>query len=214
MPPQKKNEYDSHVSGSHVSLMRSKDGAKNGLEIGTCNVKTVGLENFIRTIIKEIDLNLTDDAIFNLNDRGILYKWDDVFKVENTYAQCLSISKRLYECRSYTHEPEKGLTYFILEEFNHRSYSFLPDFKFYVLIFCWYDKTTRSVTKVSVQYDQHSFFLHCFGVQHVWRWLIANILTPPALVWAKCYRASGLVNPLTFIAQIFLFIWLLSKLFS
>jgi hypothetical protein len=101
-----------------------------------------------------------------------------------------------------------------MEEFNQRSYPFLPEFSCHILIFCWYNTETRSVTKVSVQYDQYSFFLHCLGIERLWRWVIGNILTPPARLWAKAYFATGLVNPFTFVAQIALFVWGISKLCS
>lgn len=208
MPPQQQKR--TNFPDQSQRLVSSKDK----IEIGACQVDQIGLENFIRTIVDEIDLNLTENVEFNLNDRGIIHKWSDVFNIEATYAKCLGISKRLYKCQSYTHEPSNCVTYFILEEFNKRTTSFLPEFKFYVLVFCWYDKETRSVTKVSVQYDQHSFFLHCLGIEGLWRWTIANVLTPPAKLWARAYFATGLVNPFTFIAQIALFAWGISKLCS
>jgi hypothetical protein len=211
MPPQqhKRSEFP-QTKGQSQRLVSAKDQR----EIGACAVEEVGLQNFIQSIVKEIDLNLTEEVLFNLNDRGVLQKWSDVFQIEATYAKCLGISKRLYQCHSYTHEPSNGVSYFVLEEFNKRTWTFLPEFKFYVLVFCWYDKETRSVTKVSVQYDQHSFFLHCLGIEGLWRWTIANILTPPAKYWAKAYFATGFVNPFTFIAQIALFVWGISKLLS
>jgi len=208
MPPQQKNRPG--VS----NLTHSITTCKEKIEVGSCDVNEVGLENFIRCIVNEIQLHLTEDVEFNLNDRGLLYKWKDVFNIEATYAKCLGIGKRLYKCHAYTHEPTKGLTYFVLEEFNQRSLPFLPDFKFHVLIFCWYDKNTRAVTKVSVSYDQHSFFLHCMGIEGLWRWTIGNVLTPPAKMWARAYMATGWVNPFTFLAQIVLFAWGITKLCS
>lgn len=185
----------------------------NGAIVSSCSVSVIGLERFIRTIMKEINLNMKENVEFNLNDRGILYKWDDVFQVESAYTTCLGISKRFYEAKGYTWEPEKSLTYFILEEFNERSFSFLPAFKFYVLVFCWYDEN-RTVTKVSVQYDQMSFFMHVLGVQKVYRFLLGNILTPPARLWSKCFLRSGICHPLTFLFQIVVLIYILINIIS
>jgi hypothetical protein len=212
MPPQQKLNLE-RLDGSfptsrrHNASSSSSSSLLVSRDIGSCSVQQIGLENFIRTIVKEINLNLTDSVEFNLNNRGVLYSWNDVFRVEATYSKCLGISQRLYQCHAYTHEPSQGLTYFVLEEYNRRTMSFLPEFKFHVLVFCWYDKGTRSVTKVSVQYDQHSFFLHCFGMDKVWHWFIANVLTPPAKVWARVYCSTGFVNPMTFVVQVVLFIW-------
>lgn len=207
-PDAEEDDFPSSTNRRHNPL------SSNSTVIGACGVQQIGLENFIRTIVKEIHLNLTDTVEFNLNNRGVLYSWDDVFRVEATYSKCLGISQRLYRCHAYTHEPSQGLTYFILEEFNQRSMSFLPEFKFYVMVFCWYDKVTRSVTKVSVQYDQHSFFLHCLGLDRLWHLLIASILTPPAKLWARVYCATGWVNPFTFVVQLLLLVWCISSYFK
>jgi hypothetical protein len=216
MPPQQNESQLNAISynaSSTANRLVSKGGNDNLLrEIGSCAVSAVGLENFINAIVKEIDLNLKEDVEFNLNDRGVLFKWKDVYEVEATYAKCLGIRKRLYNVNAFTHEPSNNLAFFVLEEFNHRTYSFLPQFNFHVLVFCYYDPHSRFVTKVSVQYDQHSFFLHCLGVERIWRWTIANLLTPPARLWAKAYVKSGMVNPFTFVAQIVLFVWGISKL--
>mmetsp|Transcript_949 Transcript_949/g.1654 ORF Transcript_949/g.1654 Transcript_949/m.1654 type:complete len:224 (-) Transcript_949:1213-1884(-) len=207
MPPQQKFHLE-RLDGSFTTSSRHDTSPSSSSvlsrEIGSCSVQQIGLENFIRTIVKEIHLNLTDTVEFNLNNRGVLYSWNDVFRVESTYTRCLGISQRLYQCHSYVHEPAEGLTYFVLEEYNRRSASFLHDFKFHVLVFCWYDKVTRSVTKVSVQYDQHSFFLSCFGFDKMWHWWIARVLTPPAKLWARAFCATGFVNPITFAVQIVL----------
>ena len=208
MAPQRKLQYgqmdEDTDNFTHPNRLMSKTGNR---EIGSCSISEIGLENFINSIVDEINLNLKESVQFNLNDRGLLYKWKDVYEVEATYAKCLGIQKRMYQCHAFTHEPQNNVAYFVLEEFNERTYSFLPEFKFHVLVFCWYDVHTRSVTKVSVQYDQHSFFLHCMGIERIWRFMIGNVLTPPARLWAKLYFMTGLVNPFTFIAQIIVFIW-------
>lgn len=186
--------------------------SKSNVEVGYCEISEIGLENFINRIVDEADLNVVDKCEFNLNEKGIMHSFKDVYDVEATYSRCLGISKRLYTCNSYTHEPDRCMCYLVLEEFNERTYSFLPEFSCHILIFCWYDKNTRSLTKVSVQYDQQCFFLHCFGIIDGWRWFVGNIVTPPAGLWAKMFLATGYVNPFTFWAQIFLFFWVLSKL--
>lgn len=210
MPPQRKpvEEESNYYNHQNRSAVKSNDTKR--LEVGQCKVKEIGLENFIRRIVLEIDLHLTDDVEFNLNERGILYKWKDVFQVERTYSQCLGISDRLYECNAYTHDTEKKVAYFILEEYNQRISSFLPEFKFFVIVFCYYDEN-RNVTKVEVQYDQMSFFLYCFGIMQLHRWVSGNILTPFALLWMRAYKATGLVHPITFLAQIGFAIWLFSS---
>merc|ERR1712238_651039 len=67
------------------------------------------------------------------------------------------------------------------------------------------DPASRTITKVDVQYDQLSFFLHVLGLQHMWRWYIANVMTPVAMVWMKLYRRTGFVNPVTFVLQLIIF---------
>mmetsp|Transcript_23437 Transcript_23437/g.29532 ORF Transcript_23437/g.29532 Transcript_23437/m.29532 type:complete len:212 (-) Transcript_23437:66-701(-) len=211
MPPQQQDsQHLTETIGNQRVIARAND--KNQIKIGCCAVKEIGLENFIRRIVLENDLRLTNDVVFNLNERGILYSWKEVFEVERVYSQCLGISDRLYNCRSYTLEPQQQLVYFLLEEYNKRIWSFLPEFKFYVVVFCHFD-SERAVTKVEVQYDQMSFFLHCLGIIKMHRWVSANILTPIALRWMKVYKATGTVHPITFLANIGLAIWLLSKLF-
>mmetsp|Transcript_3561 Transcript_3561/g.4708 ORF Transcript_3561/g.4708 Transcript_3561/m.4708 type:complete len:207 (-) Transcript_3561:83-703(-) len=205
MPPQQKV--------SKELLYSIGNGKHDNIEVGRCAVKEVGLEKFIRSIVKEIDLHLQKDVVFNLNERGILYNWDNVFEIERVYSQCLGISNRLYQCRGYTHEEKQRVAYFILEEYNERIYSFLPDFKFFVVVFCYYD-SNRGVTKVDVQYDQMSFFLHCLGVIQLHRWVSGNVLTPFAIRWMRVYKATRLVHPITFLAQITLAIWLLYRLFA
>jgi hypothetical protein len=194
------------------------------VEVGQCAIQEVGLENFIRRIIKELNLTMKEDdddddddvdhengqsrtpsVVFNLNHMGILHGWKKVFEVERVYSTCLGISKRLYQCHGYTREPLERRTYFILEEFNQRMYPWiLPDFSYYVMVFCYYD-TNHVVTKVEVQYDQMRFFLHCLGLAQLHSWCIAHIMTPCAYLWMRLYRATGLIHPLTFLAQLFLF---------
>ncbi len=193
-----------------IQKLQSNNSSQK-IEVGRCNVNQIGLEKFIRAIVKEINLHITDDVYFNLNDRGVLYKWKDVFNVEKTYTKCLGIQERLYRCKAYTHEVDNKLAYFILEEFNKRSYGFLPDFKFHVLIFCWYDKA-GAVTKVSVQYDQMSFFLHCLGAEQIHRFIIQNLITPPAKVWANAFLNSGFANPFTFLLQVAFLLYGIAKL--
>jgi len=173
-----------------------------------CEIYEVGLERFIRRCMKELDLNMDDRVEFNLNDRGLLHKWKDVFKVERTYSQCLGISKRIYQCHGYTHKPEQRLVYFILEEENKRTYNCLPDFHFHVIILCHYD-AAGTLAKVDVRYDQMSFFLHCVGMMGLHTWFVGNILTPIACVWMRVFTAICVVNPFTFLVQISLVMWLL-----
>ena len=218
MPPQQTQGQPTtkeDVTALHSIIFpdNSATDKKQIIDVGTSTVKEIGLENFIRAIVHEIDLHLTDDVIFNLNERGLLYKWKDVFEVERVYSKCLGISNRLYNCHAYTHEPGKKLAYFILEEYNQRTAPFLPEFKFFVIVFCYYDKN-RAVTKVDVQYDQMSFFLHCLGIIQLHRWFSGHVLTPFAVFWMRLYKATGLVNPVTFLAQIGLALGLLSKLIS
>jgi len=163
-------------------------------------VAQVGLENFIRSVVQPLDLNLPDKVLFNMNGQGLMNSWEDVYFAERLYTRCLGISKRIYQTHSFTHEPEKRLAYFILEEHNERSYSFLPGFDFYVLVFCYYDDE-KNVTRVDVQYDQMSFFLNCMGLSQTHLWLVGKI-TPFALCWAKLFHATGLVSPCTFLIQL------------
>jgi hypothetical protein len=213
MPPQQTKHLDLDSSTISAGGVNGGTRPSKGIEVGSCNINEIGLESFIRRIVNEIDLHITEDCHFNLNDRAVMHKWKDVFEIEQVYTKCLGISERLYRCHSYTHEVDNRLTYFILEEFNKRSYSFLPDFKYYVLIFCWYDEN-RGVCEVSVQYDQMSFFLHCMGITNMTRWILSNISTPPAKLWAKAFAATGCVNPITFLLFIALFVWGVTKLCS
>ena len=123
---------------------------------------------------------------------------------ERVYTQCLGISKRIYQMHAFTHEPQRGLAYFILEEHNERSLPLLPGFDFHVLVFCYYNEKNE-VTAVDVQYDQLSFFLHCVGLAKVHALFVEFVLTPLAIVWAKAYCKTCLVNPFTFLLQLILF---------
>ena len=163
----------------------------------------VGLENFIQAVVKPLDLKLTPRVQFNMNGMGRMSSWEDVFFAERVYTKCLGISKRIYQTHSYTHEPEKRLAYFILEEYNERSYGFLPGFDFYVMVFTYYDEE-QNVTKVDVQYDQLGFFLHCVGLARLHAKMV-ELITPLAITWAKAFWATGLVNPATFVMQLILF---------
>ena len=185
-------------------LLNRPSSHKSTASVGMCDIHEIGLENFIRQIAKVKDLNLGEDVVFNLNERGLLYKWDDVFTVERTYSRCLGISERYYTCHGYIFKTEQNHAYFVLEEYNKRSYSFLPGFNFFVLVCTHFDPDTRMITKVDVQYDQMSFFLHVFGIQNLWRWLIGNILTPVAMIWVMAFRATRCVNPFTFLLQVVL----------
>lgn len=173
-----------------------------------CLVANVGLENFIRGIVRPLDLQLPDRVKFNMNGQGLLQSWEDVFFAERLYTRCLGISKRIYQTHAFTHEPDRKLAYFILEEHNERSLSFLPGFDFYVLVFTYYDEA-RNVTRVDVQYDQMSFFLHCMGLAQGHRWFVEKVITPFAMTWARAYHASGLVNPFTFLLQLVVVLFVL-----
>lgn len=161
----------------------------------------VGLENFIRSVVKPLELNLPDKVRFNMNGQGLMHSWDDVYTAERIYTRCLGISKRIYQTHAFTHEPDKKLAYFILEEHNERTYSFLPGFDFYVMVFTYYDED-KNVIRVDVQYDQMSFFLHCMGLAQAHMWIVEKILTPVVLCWAKIFYKTGLVNPFTFFLQL------------
>ena len=163
-------------------------------------VAQVGLENFIRSVVQPLNLNLPDKVLFNMNGQGLMNSWEDVYFAERLYTRCLGISKRIYQTHSFTHEPRKKLAYFILEEHNERSYSFLPGFDFYVLVFCYYDDD-KNVTRVDVQYDQMSFFLNCMGLAQAHLGLVGKI-TPVVLCWAKLFHATGLVSPFTFLLNL------------
>jgi len=203
MPPQ-----ETEMQHSDVRISKDEDNLKEKILVRPCEIYEIGLERFIRRCMKELNLNMNDSIEFNLNDRGLLHKWKDVFKVERTYSQCLGITKRIYQCHGYTHKPEERLVYFILEEENKRTYKCLPDFNFHVIVLCQYD-AAGTVDKVDVRYDQMSFFLHCLGMMSLHTWFVGNVLTPIACVWMRAFTAIGFVNPFTFLLQISLVMWLL-----
>jgi hypothetical protein len=195
------------TSPEAILLKHSKIDAQKTL------IAQVGLENFISSIIGPLNLHLIPNSIqFNMNGQGRLTTWEDVFLAERVYTRCLGISKRIYQTHAYTHEPDRQMAYFILEEYNERSVWFLPGFEFYVLVFTYYDDK-KNVTRVDVQYDQMSFFLHCMGLAQVHAWWVESVITPLALVWAKAFYATGWVNPFTFLLQLLLIPVLLVCLF-
>mmetsp|Transcript_16191 Transcript_16191/g.26491 ORF Transcript_16191/g.26491 Transcript_16191/m.26491 type:complete len:221 (-) Transcript_16191:996-1658(-) len=167
-------------------------------------VAQAGLENFIRSIVAALELKLPNTVRFNMNGQGVMQTWEDVYMAEKVYTQCLGISKRIYQCHAYTHEPQNKLAYFILEEHNERSSRLLPGFDFYVLVFCYYNDK-KEVTAVDVQYDQMSFFLHCMGLAQAHAWFVEHVITRIAITWAKAFHMTGLVNPFTFTLQLILF---------
>ena len=193
-------QFSSTAPCTPKSILRKNQS----IETPKCLIAHAGLENFIRAVVKPLDLKLSKFVQFNMNGMGRMTSWEDVFFAERVYTKCLGISKRIYQTHSYVHEPEKRLAYFILEEYNERSYSFLPGFDFYVLVFTYYDENLN-VTKVDVQYDQIGFFLHCLGLAQINAWIVEEIVTPVALLWAKCFWATGLVSPVTFVMQLVLF---------
>lgn len=204
MPPQ-----ETLYSEFKVNNEVDTPAAKEKITVGRCQIHEVGLERFIKSCCKVLDLNMNGSVIFNLNDRGILHEWKDVFQVERTYSKCLGITDRIYQCHGYVHRAEEKLAYFILEEENKRVWSFLPVFNVHVMIFCRFNDQ-GTLTKVDVRYDQMSFFLECLGLMRIHTWVNDNIITPIAVTWMHVLISSGVViNPLTFVAQIFLGVWLL-----
>jgi len=180
--------------------------------VGMCDIYEIGLENFIRRIALVRNLSLDESpgarVVFNLNDRAIIHSWHEVFDIERTYSTCLAIKERIYTCHGYIwkQKPDENVGYFVLEEYNRRTYTWLPNFHYSVVVMVYYDNpASRTITKVDVQYDQLSFFLHVLGLQQVWRWYISNIMTPVAMLWMKVYRKTGFVNPVTFVLQLILF---------
>ena len=189
-----------HFTAKHTSpehIMQKHDR----IDAPKCLVANVGLENFIRGVVRPLNLRLPDRVDFNMNGRGRMRSWEDVFLAERVYTSCLGISKRIYQMHAFTHEPERRLAYFVLEEHNERSWPCLPAFDFYVLVFTYYD-AARNVTRVDVQYDQLSFFLHCLGLAQGHAWWVETVVTPLALAWARAYHASGLAGPATFLLQL------------
>ena len=170
-----------------------------------CLIAQAGLQNFIRSVTAPLDLTLPNAVRFNMNGNGRMQTWEDVYMAERVYTQCLGISKRIYQMHAFTHEPERKLAYFILEEHNERSLPLLlPGFDFYVLVFCYYNDKNE-VTAVDVQYDQLSFFLHCIGLAQIHAFFVEFVMTPLAILWARAYSKTCLVNPFTFLLQLILF---------
>ena len=190
-----------HFTSTSPSTPKSIILKNQSIDAPKVLIAQVGLENFIRAVVKPLNLNLPNSVRFNMNGVGRLQSWEDVFFAERVYTKCLGISKRIYQTHSYTHEPEKRLAYFILEEYNERSCRFLPGFDFHVLVFTYYDDE-MNVVRVDVQYDQLTFFLHCLGLAQLHAWFVEWIVTPIVLVWAKAYFKTGLVCPLTFFIQL------------
>lgn len=176
----------------------------NSIDARKYLVAQAGLENFIRSIVAALNLTLPNTVRFNMNGQGRMQTWEDVYMAERVYTQCLGISKRIYQTHSFTHEPDKKLAYFILEEHNERTSALLPGFDFHVLVFCYYNEK-REVTAVDVQYDQLSFFLHCMGLAQMHAWFVERVVTPVAITWSRAFAATGLVNPFTFMLQLILF---------
>ncbi|KAL7444685.1 hypothetical protein ACHAXM_010893 [Skeletonema potamos] len=196
------NSSVGHFTAKTTSPKRILEKHDN-IDACKCLVAQAGLENFIRSITAPLNLTLPNSVRFNMNGNGRMQTWEDVYLAESVYTRCLGISKRIYQTHAFTHEPDRKLAYFILEEHNERTLPFLPGFDFYVLVFTYYNDKNE-VTAVDVQYDQLSFFLHCVGLAQVHGWLVESVITPFSIMWAKAYHNSGLVNPFTFMLQLLL----------
>ena len=198
----------SHIGIGQFTAKNTSPGTilqkHSSIDACKCLIADAGLESFIRLVVEPLDLTLPNSVRFNMNGNGRMQSWEDVYLAESVYTKCLGISKRIYQMHSYTHISSRRLAYYILEEHNERSTSFLPAFDFYVLVFCYYNEDNQ-VTEVDVQYDQLSFFLHCMGLAQIHAWCVETVITPIAVVWAKTYIRSGLVNPFTFMLQLILF---------
>lgn len=168
------------------------------VHVSPCNVEEVGLKNFVPRIMQELSLWMGPDVTFNMCSNAVIKRWDDVFQAEQCYTRLLGISRRIYRCFAFTHEPERKLCYLILEEHNHRSFSFLPAFPFKVMVICWYNEE-RQVTSVQVEYDQLGFLLHCFGVYALHEWWSRKVATPGLLGVIRLYSATG---PMSFSALV------------
>eukprot|EP00547_Thalassionema_nitzschioides_P018073 CAMPEP_0194254312 /NCGR_PEP_ID=MMETSP0158-20130606/31827_1 /TAXON_ID=33649 /ORGANISM="Thalassionema nitzschioides, Strain L26-B" /LENGTH=78 /DNA_ID=CAMNT_0038992287 /DNA_START=27 /DNA_END=260 /DNA_ORIENTATION=- len=78
MPPQQNYRLHDTTNSTYFSATKNdtqNDNNNKVAEAGACDINEVGLENFIRKIVTVLNLNLGDDVIFNLNDRGIIHKW-------------------------------------------------------------------------------------------------------------------------------------------
>jgi len=187
---------------SHENDVNKNNDGKT-IQVVQKHYKCIGLQNFISLIEKELDLHCVDNVLFNMNSRGIIHSWKLVFEIEKMYTSCLGIKERVYEFQGYTHDPIRNVAYFVLEEENIRTYSFLPSFHFNVLVFNYYDPKTRNIVKVDVQYDQLSFYLNCMGLMQIHTWLVSRVLTPLAISWLKLFRITGIaVNPFTFLLNL------------
>jgi len=69
MPPQQTNHLDLDSSTISAGGVNGGTRPSKGIEVGSCNINEIGLESFIRRIVGEIDIHLTEDCHFNLNDR-------------------------------------------------------------------------------------------------------------------------------------------------
>jgi len=206
------NHNNNNEDDAMPLILLRPEAHRSTAAVGMCDIYEIGLENFIRRIALVRNLSLDESpgarVVFNLNDRAIIHSWHEVFDIERTYSTCLAIAERIYTCHGYIwkQKPDENVGYFVLEEYNRRTYTWLPNFHYSVVVMVYYDNpASRTITKVDVQYDQLSFFLHVLGLQQVWRWYISNIMTPVAMLWMKVYRKTGFVNPVTFVLQLILF---------
>eukprot|EP00751_Fragilariopsis_kerguelensis_P036419 CAMPEP_0170939504 /NCGR_PEP_ID=MMETSP0735-20130129/21992_1 /TAXON_ID=186038 /ORGANISM="Fragilariopsis kerguelensis, Strain L26-C5" /LENGTH=300 /DNA_ID=CAMNT_0011344935 /DNA_START=69 /DNA_END=971 /DNA_ORIENTATION=- len=205
------NHNNNNEDDAMPLILLRPEAHRSTAAVGMCDIYEIGLENFIRRIALVRNLSLDESpgarVVFNLNDRAIIHSWHEVFDIERTYSTCLAIKERIYTCHGYIWKPEpENVGYFVLEEYNRRTYTWLPNFHYSVVVMVYYDNpASRTITKVDVQYDQLSFFLHVLGLQHLWRWYISNIMTPVAMLWMKLYRRTGFVNPVTFVLQLIIF---------
>jgi len=191
------------------AVQRLGDGRE--IHVMACNVQAVGLRDFVVKITKQLELKMGPQVDFNMNSNAILSRWVDVFKAEKVYTTVLGIARRDYRCSSFTHEPARRLCYLILEELNHRSFTWLPAFTFKAMVICRYDEQ-RAVTSVRVEYDQLGFYMNCIGLVAAYEWFTRVVTTPAACAWARAYLSTGLVGPVTFSLQLLLGAWLLSRL--
>ena len=182
------------------------------IHVAPCNVLAVGLREFVPRIMQELSLTMGTNVEFNMNSNAILSKWEDVFLAEKCYTTVLGISKRVYHCFGYTHEPARRLCYLILEEENHRSIGWLPTFEFKAMVICYYN-AAREVTAVQVEYDQLGFYLNCLGLYALHAFIARKFTTPLAVVWARMYTATGVVHPFTFLLQVVALTALFLRLF-
>jgi hypothetical protein len=182
------------------------------IHVSPCNVRAIGLRDFVTIVMKELSLSMGKRVEFNMNSNAIIDTWEDVFIAEKCYTNLLGISQREYRCFAFTHEPAKRLCYLILEEQNHRSTSWLPSFQFKAMVICWYDER-KEVTNVQVEYDQLGFYMHCFGLHRLHQAFTRRVLSPLLLRWARAYTASWLIGLLTFFLHVAFFTFLFLRIF-